>query len=949
MGTLQRFSRFSRFSRSGRRLVAGAVLVSFCLAPAVALSQSAPEVPQASAPGKGGGLETVASCLNTNGRLLVEMLVDESGSLQQTDPENLRVQALRAALGSIQSLTRTTVNGKQVEVEVQVSSFAADFRTETDFVPLTTDSVGSLLDTAQGFETRNNGLQTDYVYALRGANESLTNRAAALTASGGKVCKAIFWFTDGAYDVADSAMNAKDYAPGLGGSDVQRTGEQLLCEGNTGVADQLRQSGVVNVAVALTGSGFNQSALSLLSGIVSGSPSCGSFPDADRFGVLLDVKNADQLTSAALAAISGTTGQVRPPVEVCQSQLCDRKIEFSVPPGVGSFYVLTTAPAAGIERWLQAPGTQPTKIDPGSTSVKVGSASVAPTVISPTSLLLDVALDAGDPDTGTWSLTFVDPAGGGEGALASAEVFLIGALRPALPQDASFTQGDSSQIEIQVTDANGAPVRGAAAATTKLLVVITDPVSQATTRPTVSGPDASGVYRFSHQTPTSSKAAALNVSMALAVTVENGLTLRPVVVEKAVPVTVPSTTPSVRTTELALGSVEGAATARGSVQIDGPERGTGTVCLDDWQARALPKGINELELDTTKRCVTVAQGATASLPVALKSTKGGSGTADGLVELTLKSADGSEEVTRAIPVSFEMRLKPNESVRWLTDVLLTALGVLIPLAIYWLLLRVIDKFRGLEWLQWSEVPVTVTPQRVERANSAASDVFAGGFSPAQQFTFAPQDWNFVGGDSRRHLDLGSLRISVVSHFFGVPAAVARSGAQQIVSTHGAPRSRALTRLFGSKPHTVTALPFDLTDNWVFVVDAISFDEPAADPNSMFLPAIKVELDPEVWPPFIMAGRVFGLVDNHHGWSDREATMAGEVNSDLLRLVEPLVKTAWAVEYKARTEAAERGTSDESTMADLGAGTAGNTAMPWEIPPTNSFGQDPTTPPKAPWE
>jgi hypothetical protein len=136
---------------------------------------------------------------------------------------------------------------------------------------------------------------------------------------------------------------------------------------------------------------------------------------------------------------------------------------------------------------------------------------------------------------------------------------------------------------------------------------------------------------------------------------------------------------------------------------------------------------------------------------------------------------------------------------------------------------------------------------------------------------------------------------------------------------------------------------------VFVVDAVSFDEPAADPNSMFLPAIKVELDPEVSPPFIMVGRVFGFVDNHHGWSDREAMMAGEVNSDLLRLVEPLVKTAWAVEYKARAEAVERGTPGDSTMADVGAGTAGTTAMPWDVPPTNPFGQDPTTPPKAPWE
>ena len=941
--------RLPPIGRIGRRVAAGALLVTLVIAPAVAMSQSAPQTTQASSPGKGGGLETVAACLNSNGRLLVEMLVDESGSLRETDPENLRVHALRAALGSIQSLTRATVNGEQVAVEVQISSFAADFRTETDFVPLTTDSVGSLLDTAQGFESRNNGLQTDYVYALRGANEALTNRAAELTATGGKVCKAIFWFTDGAYDVADSALDAKDYAPGQAGRDVQRTGEALLCESNTGVADQLRQSGVVNVAVALTGSGFDQSALSLLSGIVSGSPGCGSFPDSARFGVLLDVRNADQLTSAALAAISGTTGQVHPPVEVCQSQLCDRRIDFAVPAGVGSFYLLTTAPAAGIDRWLQAPGGQPVQIAPGSRSVTIGPGSVSPTVVSPTSLLLDVALDPLKPAAGTWSLTFVDPSGGGAGALASAEIFLIGALRPSIEDGASFTQGDPSSIRIQVTDAAGKAVGGAAAAATKLLVVVTDPVSQTTNRPAVSGPDASGAYSFTFQTPSTSKATALNVSMALSVTVESGLALRPVVVEKAVPVTVPSSIPSVTTSELALGSVEGVAVAKGSVEIAGPERGSGTVCLTDWRPRSLPKGVDELDLDRSKDCVTVAQGARATLPVALKATSSGSGTADGLVELSLTSADGSEELARAIPVSFEMRFKPNDSVRWFADVLFTLLGVLIPLGIYWLLLRVIDRFRSLDHLQWSEVEVTVTPLRVERVNASASDVLAGGFSPAQQFSFAPQDWNFVGGDPRRHLDLGSVRVSVVSRFFGVPGAKAQSGGQQIVSMNGAPRSRALTRLFGSRSHVVTEMPFDLTDNWVFVVDAISFEEPAADPNSVFLPVVKVELDPEVPPPFIIAGRVFGFIDNHHGWSDREATMAGEINSELLRLVEPLVNTAWKAEYTSRTTGSGPDAPDGSPLVDVVTGAAGSAALPWEVPSTNPFGQDPTTPSKAPWE
>lgn len=938
-----------RVGRSGRRLLAGTLLISMCLAPAVALSQSAPEQPPVSSPGRGGGLETVASCINTNGRLLVEMLVDESGSLRETDRENLRVQALRAALGSIQSLTRATVNGKQVEVEVQISSFASDFRTETAFVPLTTDSVGSLLDTAQGFEARNNGLQTDYVYALRGANESLTNRAAELTSSGGKVCKAIFWFTDGAYDVADSAMNAKDYAPGLQGPDVQRTGEDLLCQPEDGVSDQLRRSGVVNVAVALTGSGFDQGDLALLSGIVSGSPSCGSYPDASRFGVLLDVKNADQLTSAALAAISGTTGQVRPPVEVCQSQFCDRRIEFTVPAGVGSFYLLTTAPAAGIERWLQAPSGQPVKIDAGSTSVKVGAAGVSPTVISPTTLLLDVALDAKKPDVGTWSLTFVDPSGAGAGALASAEIFLIGALRPSLPQDATFTQGDSSQIEVQVTDANGAPVSGSAAAATKLLVIVTDPVTQATTRPTVSGPDASGIYRFSHQTPTSSKAAALNVSMALAVTVENGLTLRPVVVERAVPVTVPSTTPSVRTTELALGSVEGAATARGSVEIVGPERGSGTVCLDDWQPRSLPKGIKGLTLDRSKSCVTVAQGATATLPFALKANEGGSGTADGLVELTLRSADGSEEVARSIPVSFEMRLKPNESVRWFTDVLFTLLGVLIPLGIYWLLLRLIDKFRALERLHWAEVPVTVTPHGVRRAAVVTNSPYGQAAVPSDRFAFNPDDWEFVNGDPRRHLDLGSVRVSVVSRFFGVPGAVATASSQQIVSRLGQPNASILTRLLGAKANRAAVLPFDLTDNWVFVVDSFSFDEAAADAASEFLPVMRVELDEDVPPPYVVSGRVVAFVDDLHGWIQRTEIMAGEVTGDLPRLLEKLIDAAWKQEFKVRSEAPAGGSSGDGAMAEVGAVQSTPSMPPWETPSSDPFGTGPSTPTKAPWE
>jgi hypothetical protein len=76
-------------------------------------------------------------------------------------------------------------------------------------------------------------------------------------------------------------------------------------------------------------------------------------------------------------------------------------------------------------------------------------------------------------------------------------------------------------------------------------------------------------------------------------------------------------------------------------------------------------------------------------------------------------------------------------------------------------------------------------------------------------------------------------------------------------------------------------------------------------------------------------------------------MTGEINGEVIRLVEPLVNLAWKAEYKARTDASSGGSPDDSSMA--GVATAGAPAMPWDLPSTNPFGQDPAGPTKAPWE
>jgi hypothetical protein len=225
-------------------------LMVFAVAPVVASGQQQ----QAQSPviaSEGEGLETLAACVNRNPRLLVEVLVDVSNSLNRTDRDNRRVPALNAALGAFLSLTRPTAGGSGASVDVQLSSFGADYQVESPWIPLTSDSLPGLLESVQLFERRNVADQTDYVNALQGALNSLAAQAAAQTAAGGEVCRAIVWFTDGEYAIGNGAVGSKTYAPGLDMDAATAAGRDALCD-RDGIADQLRVAGVVNIAVGLT-------------------------------------------------------------------------------------------------------------------------------------------------------------------------------------------------------------------------------------------------------------------------------------------------------------------------------------------------------------------------------------------------------------------------------------------------------------------------------------------------------------------------------------------------------------------------------------------------------------------------------------------------------------------------------------------------------------------------
>jgi len=829
--------------------------------------------------GTGEGLDTLAGCLNANGLLLVEVLFDSSGSLRSTDPEAQRVPALKAALGSLMSLTNTSASSTSANppvVEVEMSLFDDSYRKGEGFRKLDASSLASFLEQADRFASENRGAWTDYVSALQGANASLAERAEALSAQGKKSCRALFWFTDGAYDISGTAVGAKSYAPGVGGRAAQDVGRAVMCD-QGGVADQLRQAGVVNVAVALTGGGFTASDLGLLQGIVVGTPQCGTPDGASRAGVLLDVSDVNRLTSTMLEAVSGTRGLPQPSVGICLRTPCSQQVVVNIPSGVGSFYLLTRS-ADGVQRWVAPPGETPTLVQPGRT--KIGNSSIEAIQISPTTLMLDVTLDAGRPATGPWAVTFVDPSGSLTGARGEVDAYFFGALRPVIDSSSEIRQGDAADIVVQVVDAAGDPASVSAVQQTRLTLAVTDPVKGTVTRPTVIGPDAEGRFRARYTASMTSNAAAMNVTALLSLVLDGGLALRPTIAEKAIPVTVPVTVPSLITTELELPKVEGTGTTRGVVTVSGPEKGAGRACIVGWSTERVPSSVGSVSNQSIQDCQTVQQGSTSALTVALKPDRQGDGVVTGLVEISLEQADGNEKVTKSVPVVFRTLRSTSAPVQLLTVVGLTLLGLFFPLLAFYGALRLMSGFRGLAEMQWAEVPVRIENGVIQRTDVGTGDGSAGA---AGNFARRPDgDWHYVGAGDGRSFSVGrsrSFTVEMVVSMFGLNSALISVDRGTIVGR--VQRPRRFLRSGG------VFVPLDLTGQWALAIDTIEF--PASDGVLGAAPQ-STELDAPTRS--VVTGSILLFVDAWHGWSRRGDQVFVTAQVEVPNALEPHILAAW---------------------------------------------------------
>ncbi len=776
-------------------------------------------------------VERLASCVRDNHRLLALFLIDESGSLRQTDPSQERVKGLKVAFEELEQVRTTPIDGIRPRVDVYLAGFSVGFDTLAGWASLQDGVLPRLERQAEAYAARNDGLDTDYEAAFLGAHEVLGRRSAELTRDGStSPCKAVFWFTDGKYDIEDRNGTtgarfgtSKPYAPEIrldqpgGGARLTARGRELLCEKN-GLLDQLRTADVVTVAVALT-TQIAQEDQAFLQSVATGS-GCGSPPE-QPVGALVRAADVADLVlafdSVFQAARDGTPGPSES-MAVCPKAACPRgTLQFVVDPGLRRFHVLALTGGDGIVVELRGPGsTGPLRFVPSRPgSGRLGSARVGHSWVAPNALVADADLPRDTSDwAGKWSVTFIDPSGSNPDAVARAQIHLFGDLVPRLVGAPKLTRGEESAFDVELVDAAGTPTTPKALfQTLSVGATVTEPDGGSGESVALTGPDSAGHYHGRYRVAPERRSSSANLTLRVDTTTRSGIALTPVVKTYSVPVLPPSSYPTVSPAVLRFPSITDKRSTEMPLTVVGG-KGGGCVWVESSRFAVVPASVRSVEVaadpgaHSRSTCLKVGAGERRVLRLTAKPGRNGFGQVKGTVTLRLQ-ADGNDRVLSLdLPASFDILNVP--IARKLFLVLLVA-GITLPFLVVWLAKYLTAKFQPTGTLRFASFPVHVRGQQLVRPGRDGED------HGKPLLPFDPTEFQPVPGDraKRRSWELARVRFTAHAGIrpFSPPTGAASSDGLRIL---GAGRPSAAGRAI--------EVPLALEKTWLFLVDEVAFEQ-----------------------------------------------------------------------------------------------------------------------------
>ncbi len=696
--------------------------------------------------------EDLSRCLQSQGKdkvLDVFYLIDESGSLKATDPNNDRADILSSSLEQLASFN------SDVTVNYSVAFFAHQY---TLWQSWRTVNKGGIVPEAARLNSevrkRNNGLLTDWLQGIDGAINELNAQHARTNG-----CSTLIWLTDGGIQLADDVKTE---------AAIDR-----LC---TNRFDVLRKNGVTVLGILLK----NEKALADLSAedqeyqadrmsrmgpMVTGrgvhadgeEKTCGTFPVPKNYsqGALFVAQDPTELAYEFL--------KLPPRIEGCANlkEFGRGKGKFEVENGISAFQIVTTA-----RDWRL--------IDPAGKTVTAATKGIG---IFETAGAAQIKVGATTSGIGEWNFT----GNGGDSSL-----FYCSGLDIRIDPGSEFIAGKAGILSGKVIS----QATGLAADLTAYdsdhpitIELITNGKSGEKREAEQSEPASFMLKKFTPATGSSEA----EVRITLNLKTKRGIQLAPVSISQKIDVRLLSNYPSIKNDPIVLSMLASALKpAKGSVTFTPPASTDGKICVDpgakpiviqDKVSRADTYEISTTGLDVDG-CLPIRQGEESEFEL----TVSNSVTADGDVVLGLpityfSDAEPGKQFTLNAEVNFKSD-KPGDA--FPLNVILMVLGTLIPLgAIY--------------FLNWLITKLTVGSQ-LKRATYSVKVTPGGKYTALDGSTIIPQDVEFKGlpqqGDVRSFTEQGLTFRAKVSKL-ALPGpwfeAVAPSEHRVITLAHATPR------------------------------------------------------------------------------------------------------------------------------------------------------------------
>ncbi|MGP5671098.1 hypothetical protein [Brachybacterium alimentarium] len=686
-------------------LLVSLALVTGGIGATILPASAEPEESESSAP----LLSDFGSCLAGGETGSIVLLIDQSGSLERTDPEKARVEAAEFLVKRLENFSAES----GYPLEVRVAGFAAAYEPSGDWTTLSEGETGAVDSEIGSVGDDLRSHDTDYWNALEGARQDLADH--------GSSCSAIFWFSDGEYDIdpRESAGSrseygeTKSYAPGIelgdeaGAGAAVAAGEEDICR-SAGVADQLRGAEITVVGIGLTSEGAD---FSFLRSVTTGGgkdtaaqndvAQCGDLASPE--GAFFEADDLDSLLLAfdSLSSPGDSLGSTT--LDICQGGSCAAgEVAFVLDRALTSVRILATVDVEGLEAYVVPPGaSEPVSFPAGEVGETVSRDGMDVTWLTSKTVEIEMAADDVSTWDGTWRVGFVDPESVTDGEQVVVNLHLTSPLALAWQgiDDADFRQGasveDTSLELVDRTDGSvvdpkelGGSVTAAVRLTDALQaeheLFTTDEPESLTDPPDLTVPE--GVALGTGRVTTSLQITTAEPTLADGSTGE-GMVLQPVLIGDSVTVLPPQNYPVVGS-ELDFGLLEEETAASAALEATGP----GCVWVDSsaTSVAGAPSEAGDIAIASdamsAEDCLQVGEGETASLPLTLETGSHANGAVQGTVTVMV-APEGDPEAAQPVTVPFDadMRRPLDVTTAWTTFAVALVLGIGIPVAALYLL------------------------------------------------------------------------------------------------------------------------------------------------------------------------------------------------------------------------------------------------------------------------